>query len=308
MWYTVSMAFPEKDTQSPQQPISEAEQRNDAERWYEERISQLSNVTVDRGELFDLLLWDGAQLDDWTRPLFYKYVGYARNNRERNEKWHDFSCLASGFFNMSTFTNSYGVYAPEYTDQLQRFKCTRRQQQPHRALLVGASGTLTVQEFATTVRQVFPDAELTVADIQGETTRQAAEAVGEFRTHDILDDPLSLGQFDTIHTNFLLQDIPSGSHWQKTAPAVHSLVFPNLHAALKPHGMILLVETFDTIQDTTHAVETAGGTGFQQVTCELARRFSRRRSVERFVHRDFPDSSVENIDTYPSVFVITGQK
>ena len=176
----------------------------------------------------------------------------------------------------------------EYRD---RFK--DHQTGPHRALLAGALSIATIREFAACVGAVFPDNELVVGDIEGIDTKAFAEdGPAQFQYANVISLDGSLGEFNTIHTNYLLRSLIAKVTDRDTA---RRIFFQGAHRLLVDNGRLIMAE-LGSPEDAEVLTEELLGTGFSSVMAYQFRGFRDRRSLDAFIGGTNPIPLPEDIE------------
>ena len=204
--------------------------------------------------------------------------------------------------------NSYGLFGPSYEQELKDQQKYFSLKDPYRSLLVGAYTTDTAVEYTATVKNIFPQAETHIIDIEGvDCSNKPGFAFG-----DALQIPFKNDAFQSIHTNYLLHML-SGEN-EDGVENVKQL-FRESYRALSKNGKIILCEgIFSDILDENslytglirirQLLEIAK---FRGIEIKNALKYVNRQEMNRHF-RSTHGALNERTEEMPFVFLITAIK
>ena len=264
---------------------------------------------------------DSPKYEEVILPVFDKYFADGlRSSRDKNylrgrlavcsiipERRHKLTQLAEAILDIPPSVCTYGLFLPFYLRALLNYKEESSQDQPHRALLVGALAVNTINEFKSTARSVFPNAKINVIDLSGSETCR----VKGFCFANGLHLPFSESSFDTIHTNMLFHSksfIRGGGSLQKARKAF----FDESVKCLKPGGRLILVEgvfndsengedEVSMLKTGNYICQEAIEAGFGRASFAPAPTFSSWRYMYRFLGGNPLAMGEENITFTPEI-------
>ena len=196
--------------------------------------------------------------------------------------------------------SSYGVNMLNYLDGLREQKSHNPHWNTgHKAILLGAYTTDTIHEFAVTVRDIHPDAECHVIDIEGYKTAQVSSDKAIFTKESALDLSAADNTVDSLHANNLLHMLKDPI--ESRQPWVNRLrLFREAHRVLRPEGVLLMVEN-EIDRDLIDDLEFVGF----EYDIVPAKNFMRRKQMEQFLRStaDEPLPGIE-IDKAHGAFIV----
>jgi hypothetical protein len=169
--------------------------------------------------------------------------------------------------------SSYGIFIPSYLEALHDFNKTVS----HDSILVGALNMNTVKEYNYLMGSVFSQR---ISFIMDKDPSSEVRRYKYFMKKDILEMPFTSNSFDSIQTNFLINEIPREAH---------TTIFNNALRVLKPNGKLIMVEKTKDI-DFNQLAEIS----FRKIEIKDAGFINKRRDLVMLLEKKLSNDIIDN--------------
>jgi SAM-dependent methyltransferase len=237
-------------------------------------------LTLDKGNLHNVA----------SSAIINKYFGNIILDTPRlvNERCVQLTQLIESLTEIPSVVITYGSYANNYLQALNQYKEENVDNSTkHRSLLVGALSKATVNEYAATVRSVFPDAECLIVDLEGVDTVKAARDINVgFAYADGFKLPFDKAVFDVVHTSNLTGCSRGANENNRNVGNSEDrrALFSEFARVLKPAGMYVSSElSNDSYLNFSRRLKSEMiASGFIDVIFNPTKHIKNRREVDRF--------------------------
>lgn len=243
---------------------------------FTERIAKLNNLAPEDVKPKEIHTVYRAYMREAPIPpqLEEKYFDPEKSRRGKREQKQTFSQLTEALLDLPPNSISYGLFARDYTEALLLQQDLFPSKESHTSVLVGATTQDEIKEYAATVRSIHPDARCYVTDSEGEDTANVDSNVARFMKREATDLPFAPNSVDSVHTNFLLGNLPSQD--KQAADTPQERFYKEAHRVLSDSGVLVMIEREGSVSPTE-----LSRAGFTNMITEEASQFASRRDMER---------------------------